>query len=105
MAELISSEELLEKLKSKQKPFLLDVRTHEEYEKAHLENAKLIPIQEFTERVNELPAKDAEIVVYCQHGGRSNRVMEFMKTQGFTNVKSLDQGLSFWQTLGFPVKK
>ncbi|MDO8428951.1 MAG: rhodanese-like domain-containing protein [Candidatus Diapherotrites archaeon] len=101
----ISCEELNEKLKSKKKPFLLDVRTSEEYAKAHLEDSKLIPIQEFAERINELPAdKTTEIVVYCHYGGRSTRVMQFMKTQGFTNVKSLEGGLSFWELRKLPMK-
>ncbi len=42
---------------------LLDVRQPKEYERAHLPGAKLIPIKELPERLNELD-KDKPIITY-----------------------------------------
>ena len=43
---------------------VVDVRTKDAYDAAHIRGAKLIPINEVGERAKELP-KDKAIVTYC----------------------------------------
>ena len=92
----ITVEQLKQKLDKGEKPFILDVREHSEYRIANL-GGKLIPLGEIPKRINELK-KDAEIIVHCHHGGRSQRAVEFLYEQGFTDVKNLVGGIDAWST-------
>lgn len=74
---------------------LLDVREPQEWDITHLPGAKLIPLGEVPERVNELDSAD-EIVVYCHHGQRSQRAINFLKKVGFSKLKNLAGGIDSW---------
>jgi len=66
---------------------LLDVRTEEEFETIRIEGAVLIPNYEIKERASdELPDKDARILIYCRSGGRSSQAAMDLINMGYTNV-------------------
>jgi len=48
---------------------ILDVRTKQEYESGHIENAINIPLDEINENIDL--DKNKKILVYCQSGNRS----------------------------------
>ena len=76
---------------------LVDCRTRDEWEVVRLEDAKLIPMQELAERVGELePHRDQRMVVHCHHGGRSLRVVHWLRQQGFTQVQNMTGGIDAW---------
>jgi molybdopterin/thiamine biosynthesis adenylyltransferase/rhodanese-related sulfurtransferase len=78
------------------KPFLLDVREPHEYAIVNL-GAPQIPVGQLPERLSEIPvAKDAEIVVHCKTGGRSQKASLALAAAGFTNVKNLAGGITAW---------
>ncbi|MEO0965383.1 MAG: rhodanese-like domain-containing protein, partial [Planctomycetota bacterium] len=78
-------------------PALLDCRTPGEHEVASIEAALLIPMNELPARVAELAElKDRPVVVHCHLGGRSLKVTQFLRGQGFTDVKSLAGGIDAW---------
>ncbi len=59
--------------------------------------APLIPVGSFPARASEIPvAKDAEIIVHCKSGGRSQNAAVALKAAGFTNVKNLAGGITAW---------
>ena len=67
----------------------IDVRTQEEWESGHLEQAVLIPHGEIADRIGEVTSdKDAKIVLYCRSGGRAGRAKEALEGLGFTNVEN-----------------
>ena len=75
---------------------LLDVRTKEEFDDAHIEGAILIPDFEIEERAEtELPDKDALILVYCRSGRRSKNAASILAALGYTNVKEFG-GINDW---------
>jgi molybdopterin/thiamine biosynthesis adenylyltransferase/rhodanese-related sulfurtransferase len=74
--------------------FLLDVREQEEYNNAHM-NGHLIPLAELPARLIELD-KNQVIVVHCHAGVRSMRALEFLVSQGFSKVYSLQGGIVAW---------
>ena len=74
---------------------LLDVREPVEWEIVRLPNAKLIPLGQVPERMNELDTAD-EIVVYCKVGGRSAAALQFLRQSGFRKVKNLRGGIDAW---------
>ena len=66
---------------------LLDVRTQEEYETAHIPGAICIPNETIgTGDIPELPDKDQLILVYCRSGNRSKQASEKLAKQGYTNI-------------------
>jgi len=75
---------------------LLDVRTKDEFNEGHIKGAKLIPVAEIAVRAeNELPDKDAAILVYCRSGNRSARAAGILAAMGYTNVYDLG-GIRSW---------
>jgi adenylyltransferase/sulfurtransferase len=74
---------------------VLDVREPFEYEIAHLNNAKLIPLAQLAGRVNELDTA-RPIVVYCHTGQRSAQAVRFLNGLGFKKAKNLKGGIKAW---------
>jgi rhodanese-related sulfurtransferase len=78
-------------------PLLLDVRNPDEHATAQIAGSTLIPMGELQARLGELaPHKQDHIVVHCHHGGRSMRVTQFLRQQGFTQVQNMDGGIDAW---------
>lgn len=78
---------------------LLDCREKTEYDTVHIPEATLLPMSELQTRVGELePQKQREIIVHCHHGGRSLRVTNWLRAQGFPNVQSMAGGIDEWAT-------
>lgn len=76
-------------------PLLLDVRTQREWDYCRLEGAQLLPLQELTQRWQELdPGR--EIVVYCHHGHRSARAVDFLRRAGLEKTQNLSGGIDAW---------
>lgn len=81
--------------------FVLDVRTPEEWNEFHAPNTTLIPLDELSARVNELP-KDQPIVVVCRSGNRSQTGRDILLQAGF-DATSMNGGLNAWRDSGYPV--
>src|SRR5437879_2359112 len=85
------------KLDAGSKLLLLDCRERDEHQLVHIGAARLLPMSELPERVAELePFRNSEIVVHCHHGGRSMKVTQWLRQQGFSNVKSMAGGIDLW---------
>jgi rhodanese-related sulfurtransferase len=80
---------------------LLDVRDDWEWERAHLEGAIHIPLDQLTPRLGELdPAK--EIVAYCHVGERSIDACLVLWEAGFRKIRSMIGGIEAWSELVDP---
>jgi rhodanese-related sulfurtransferase len=76
---------------------LLDCREPDEHAIASIKGAKLMPMGELAARVEELdPWRDRRIVVHCHHGGRSLRVANWLRGQGFEQAQSMAGGIDAW---------
>lgn len=64
------------------KYLIIDVRTSEEYSKAHLPEALNIPLEEISKRVNELP-KNKPILLHCSTGSRAEMAFDMLKGKGY----------------------
>ena len=74
---------------------ILDVRQPGEYEGEHIPGAKLIPIADLGNRLNELdPGKPT--LVYCAVGGRSRVAAQMLSGKGFDNILNLSGGIKAW---------
>lgn len=80
---------------SERRAVLLDVREPWEYAQVHVEGSQHIPMAQVPERLGELdPA--AQYVVICHHGNRSQRVADFLASQGYAHVANLAGGIDAW---------
>lgn len=76
---------------------LLDCRGQDEFNAARITGSKLIPMREIPARLDELkPFQDKRIVVHCHHGGRSSRVTEWLRQQGFDSAQNMTGGIDAW---------
>ena len=93
----ITVKELKERMDRGDAPILIDVREPSEHEICSIPGATLIPMAQVPSQLASFdPAK--EIVVHCKSGGRSARVVAFMKEKGFTNPRNLAGGVIAWVT-------
>lgn len=83
--------------------FILDTRSPEEYRVSHLEGARHVGYEHFdTASITDIP-KDAEVVVYCSVGYRSERIGEKLQDIGYENVSNLHGGIFGWKNQGYQV--
>jgi adenylyltransferase/sulfurtransferase len=75
--------------------YVLDVREPHEIAICRIEGTWEIPLGQLPQHFAEVP-KDQDVVVHCKLGGRSAQAVEFLKSQGYTNVKNLAGGIIRW---------
>lgn len=78
---------------------MLDVRTIEEWNEAHIPDATLITLDQLEERVNEVPT-NVPVVVYCRSGNRSQTALGILQNAGLTNVHNMLGGINAWKAAG-----
>lgn len=76
---------------------LVDVRQPNEYELGHLPGAKLIPMPDLTDRLNELDPDKTQLV-YCAVGGRSRIAAQMLAGKGFKKVINVAGGFKAWES-------
>ncbi|NQV25613.1 MAG: rhodanese [Rhodopirellula sp.] len=75
----------------------IDCRETSEYDAVRIEGALLMPMSELAERVGELEEhRESEIIIHCHHGGRSLRVANWLRQQGFSTAQSMAGGIDVW---------
>jgi len=90
----MSVQELKQHLDAGDDLLVLDVREPYEYQIANI-GARLIPMNDVPRRLDEIE-RNREIVVHCQIGGRSQRVAEYLKKNGYEKVSNLAGGIRAW---------
>ncbi len=75
---------------------VLDVRTSAEYAEGHIPNAKLYPVQEIQDKLNELD-KNKSYLVVCRSGSRSKAASDILAKNGFKNIYNTSGGMMQWK--------
>lgn len=83
---------------------ILDVRTAEEFEEAHIDGAVMLDFyrDDFADQLAELDP-DVPYLLYCRSGNRSGQTAALMSQLGFTDVADVDGGIVSWTDAGLPV--
>jgi rhodanese-related sulfurtransferase len=92
----ITPEEVKGKLVAGAKFTLLDVREPWEFETAHIEGAKLVPMGDVPLRAHQELDPEDHIVVVCHRGIRSMNVTVWLRQQGFEKAQSMRGGIDAW---------
>ena len=74
---------------------VVDIREPNEYAAAHIQGAMFIPMSEMQLRLDELDPGQA-YYFYCRSGVRTLKLVQFLKQNGFKNVKSVAGGIHAW---------
>lgn len=90
----ITVKELKTRIDGGEDLFILDVREPFEYAIANI-GGKLIPQNEVAARLVEID-RNREIIVQCKSGGRSQKIAEYLKQQGYEHVVNLAGGILAW---------
>ncbi|MGM0945032.1 MAG: rhodanese-like domain-containing protein [Bacteroidota bacterium] len=101
----VVSVEKFDKMKSKKKNVLLDIRTPEEIAEGQIAGAGNIDFldESFSQKIEQLD-KSKTYLLYCRTGKRTAKAGAAMKAAGFKKVYMLDGGLTAWQEQGKPIK-
>ena len=92
----IPQDEAKELMRTQNGCIILDVRTREEFEQAHIKGAVCIPNEEIgSTPPAELADKSQLILVYCRSGNRSKQASAKLAALGYTNILEFG-GINTW---------
>ena len=75
--------------------YLIDIRDGDSYSSSHIDgalNLGNLDIHEFIRKAD----KDIPTIIYCYKGISSQNAAEFLISEGFTEVYSIEGGYEFW---------
>lgn len=96
--EIITPEELKQRIESGETLNLVDVREPGEHADFNI-GGILHPLGRIREMDSEGldDLKNEEVIIYCRSGNRSGQAAMMLETMGFTNVKNLIGGMLSWE--------
>jgi rhodanese-related sulfurtransferase len=96
--QLITVNELKERISKGEKLNIVDVREPSEHEEFNI-GGLLIPLGRIQSMdVDELESfKNQELICYCRSGNRSGQACQILDMMGFTNTKNLQGGMLAWR--------
>jgi rhodanese-related sulfurtransferase len=103
---VLTADQLKCMLDEKKDIVLIDARTKEEYQEAHIESAISIPEKNFDESASILPAdKNALLVFYCNgvKCGKSKKAAVKADAKGYKNVLIYSEGFPVWEEKGYKI--
>jgi len=65
---------------------LIDVRTAEEFYRAHAPGSINIPLHEIRDIASIVPDKDTPIMLCCKSGSRASDALEILRCMGYTKL-------------------
>lgn len=87
-----------ERLISEGEVHLLDVRTPQEFTSlGHIPQALLLPVDLVASAPAVVPRDDKPVLVYCEHGIRSQHAAQVLLRAGYERVLNLSGGISTWR--------
>lgn len=102
----ISTEMLKDMLDQKKELVLVDARTKEEYQEAHIGTAVNITEKEFEKEAVQLPSEKKSLLVFYCNGvkcGKSKKVAAKAKAIGYHNILIYNEGFPVWEEKGLPL--
>ncbi len=92
----IEPREVKRRLDAGEKIRMVDVREPFEHHQANLADTELIPMRGVPQSIESLRAATEPLVLFCHHGMRSLQVVEWLRSQGIENCRSMAGGIDRW---------
>ena len=100
----IEPQVLLKLTQNQQAPFILDVRSQEEFQQGHIKGAINIPYDQIANNSALLTDyKNKPIVVYCRSGRRASVAEHILLEKGFMQLVDLKGHINLWQQRKYPL--
>ncbi len=102
----ISTDQLKKMLDERKNFLLVDARSTQEYQEAHIKGAVNIPEKNLEENKSLLPAdKSTPIIIYCNGVlcGKSKRLGEKIVPLGYANILLYAEGIPVWEERSLPI--
>jgi rhodanese-related sulfurtransferase len=103
---VIDTVQLKAMLDGKQGFTLIDARTKQEYDEAHIIQALNIMEKNFDSMASKLPTnKTSLLVIYCNgvKCGKSKKVAAKAEAAGYMNIALYNEGFPIWEEKGMPI--
>lgn len=99
--EVIAATDFSKKIIATPNAQIIDVRTSEEFESGHIDNAKNVDwfSKDFEKNVASFD-KTKPVFVYCKVGGRSSKAANKLSQMGYAKIYDLDGGFLKWEVAG-----
>lgn len=95
---------LRERLDTDTAPRLIDVRTHAEFETAHIAGSYNVPLDTLREHRTELRRHlDDDVVLVCRSGNRAAQAEKAFAEVGLPGLRVLEGGIVSWESAGAPL--
>ena len=91
----ITARDLFERLKRGDDLDLIDVREQYEWDIAHIDGARLLPLEHVPTSLNTIDTA-RDVVLLCKSGGRSAAAVSHLQTVGYRKVWNLRGGIDAW---------
>lgn len=102
----VTTDQLKMMMDDKKDFVLIDTRTREEFQEAHIAQAVNIPEKNFEEQASLLPKdKDELIVLYCNgvKCGKSKKAAKKAEGMGYRNIVVYAEGFPVWEERGYKI--
>jgi len=100
----ITVQELSDRLRSREPPVVLDVRSDSEWASGHIPGATHVEAGQVP--LNALPfSSDQPVVAHCAVGARSAAAASILARRGYRNCMLLQGGVREWASAGFRVER
>jgi phage shock protein E len=101
---LVSLADLKAQLDAGRRPFLVDLRTADEFRQGRLPGARSIPIRELRRRYREIPS--GRVVLYCDCPREElEAAYRLLVSQGAEQIQGLEEPFASWVARGFPLER
>ncbi len=98
--------ELLKRMKTRQPPIVLDVRSGIEFRNGHIPGALHSPALKILLRLAPIPSdRNTELVLTCEHGPRAQLAKGLLGIFGYRNVALLAGHMAGWRQAGHSQEK
>jgi rhodanese-related sulfurtransferase len=99
----MQASELLQRIKSKSAPVIVDPRSTIEFGRGHIPGAINTPIWKLAVNMAQLPPdRDCEMVIGCMHGQRAWLAKKILALRGYRHMHYLEGWLEGWIKAGLP---
>jgi len=82
---------------SNEAPYVIDVRTADEWAAGHLSGAVHMPMDTFEKAIHGVRRDSCKTYVICAMGSRSESASQMLAERGYLNVFNVQGGMSGWR--------
>ena len=100
----VTVSDVMEMMKSKNPPTLLDVRDLQEVNLGKIPGALHVSKGNLETKIEAVVPRDAHVVIYCASGNRSAFAADTLQQMGYSNVASMAGGFRDWVGAGGDVE-